>query len=138
MIFVFISGIAKAAVSPFRNLGFDERTPFDLNGDNTYFFGPISELLPGWQLSSGTNAFAPNDLIRFNLSLPAGRLCDTLFHQREFLVGPWPGVDFSTLAPVPFSLIQSGNVPADARTIRFFNFGLPLERLVNGTVVPLF
>jgi hypothetical protein len=35
-------------------------------------------------------------------------------------------------------LFQSSNVPADARTIRFFNFRLPLELRVNGKVVPLF
>ena len=89
MIFVFIAGISKAAVSPFRNLGFDEANTnhvFDLNGDNTYFYGPIGELLPGWQLSSGTNAFAPNDLIGFNLSLPGSGYA-TLYSTKGFPLG---------------------------------------------------
>ncbi|MEO8426221.1 MAG: hypothetical protein ABI651_03830, partial [Verrucomicrobiota bacterium] len=106
--------------------------------DNTYFYGPIGELLPGWQLSSGTNAFAPNDLIGFNLSLPGAGYATLYFSNGNFSLGLRPGIDFSTLEPVPYSLFQSGNVPADARTIRFFNFGLPLELRVNGTVVPLF
>jgi len=131
----------EGGASPFRNLGFDEANinhVFDLNGDNTYFCGPIGELLPGWQLSSGTNAFAPNDLIGFNLSLPGPGYATLYSTNGNFSLGLWPGVDFSTLAAVPYSLIQSGNVPADARTIRFFNFGMPLELRINGAVVPLF
>jgi PEP-CTERM motif-containing protein len=141
LIFVFIAGMSKAAVGPFSNLGFDETNTnhvFDLNGDNTYFYGPIGELLPGWQLSSGTNAFAPSDLIGFNLSLPGPGYATLYSTNGNFSLGLWPGVDFSTLAAVPYSLTQSGSVPADARTIHFFNFGLPLELRVNGTVVPLF
>jgi hypothetical protein len=141
LIFLFVADMSKAAASPFSNLGFDEANTnhvFDLNGDNTYYYGPISELLPGWQLSAGTNAFAPNDLIGFNLSLPGPGYATLYSTNGNFSLGLWPGVDFSTLAPVPYSLIQIGNVPADASTLRFFSFGLPLELRVNGTIVPLF
>jgi hypothetical protein len=96
LICVFIADISKAAVSPFRNLGFDEANTnhvFDLNGDNTYYYGPISDLLPGWQLSTGTNASAPNDLIGFNLSLPGSGYATLYSTNGNFSLGLWPGVD---------------------------------------------
>jgi hypothetical protein len=127
---VVVVAIQPWAVSaaPFRNLGFDEA-----NTNTTQFFipsdpslprpegvGPPEDLVPGWQLIYGSNpvSFVGYNLARTNVSwfsliskgLAPERVEGLYALHLTFVSGPNPWT---------LLLRQSGDIPADAKTLTF-------------------
>lgn len=108
-----------------------------------YGSGPVSDLLPGWQLSRG----GTNETLLFFNNLPPDPVGQSLiskealnFYQEVFGRGGFQGeyVLAFTTDQIPFVLSQTGEVPADARllTVRWGGYG-PLFReiRINGTLI---
>ena len=127
--------------APFQNLGFDEA---NTNGVGVDSFGPATQLLPGWRLSS---VIREETLIGYNVSL-AGLNFATLYDmsysrfgtpppvEGKYGLGLWPGPASEDL-DAPYHLSQTGDIPGDAKTIHFTDFAGPFELRVNGELVPL-
>ena len=132
----------EANCAPFQNLGFDEA---DTNGVPSNTFGPAGPMLPGWKLFDehgetrfiGYNA----DVIGLNLVV----LYDKNYLnfggpapvEGKYALGLWPGPGLEVTEFALYHLTQIGEVPADAKTIHFVNFGSGFELLFNGKEVPL-
>jgi len=100
------------------NLGFDEA-----NTNAVKYYGPVSDLLPGWQVFRGSE---PLTNIYFN-SLPLDS--DAMGLMKE----PTPNhyyLYFDT-AQTPFSLVQHGDIPAGA-TKMVFAYSGPFNVTVDG------
>ena len=125
--------------APFQNLGFDS---YDTN----------SALLPGWHIDSrllnGRLNTSEGTFIGLN-QVTIGLNYHTLYDgsilpgvgfsfpvSGKYSLGFWAGGDGSGNY-VPYSLSQTGDVPADAKSIHFIDFGGPFELRINGSVVPL-
>jgi hypothetical protein len=129
----------------FQNLGFDNANTNNVTCFNFPFLppichGPSDELLPGWQLFNGNVEFP---FIGFN-SQPSGLGVASIYAFRPnseiiglYSLGLFPGNDLMTQLYIPQILVQVGDVPAEAKSIRFFNFGSPFELRVNNNIVPL-
>jgi hypothetical protein len=133
---VAFSIVAYAA--PFQNLSFEEAKIGTLIPVPAFGFdyeGPTTDLLPGWQLFFGSQ---PVISLGFNLS------ADPLLESRVSMVsseGPygfqgdpiegkyslffWPDL-------VPFSLVQMGEIPAEAQKLEFTFRQLPFAVSING------
>jgi hypothetical protein len=129
----------RGVAAPFQNLGFDEANTNNIVDS----YGPIDEMLPGWRLFSISGE---QTLIGYNASAIGGEWV-TLYDSNirgfdspipiegKYLLGLYPG-SFGEIN-APFHLSQIGQVPADARTIRFRDLGGPFELRVNGELLPL-
>ncbi|MBI2928228.1 MAG: hypothetical protein HYY24_21375 [Verrucomicrobia bacterium] len=129
-----------AHAAPFQNLSFDEGATIRVGADG---YGPIADLLPGWSLSIPAG---PLSEIGYN-SAPLGDGWVSLIPKDNFggfppypVFGLYslavdPVVRFSSLSPMTLS--QRADVPADAVTINFINYGSPFELRLNGTPISL-
>jgi hypothetical protein len=120
----------------FQNLGFDAASTNNLSG--TPGHAPTTEMLPGWQLETPEGETATVGYNFFPTGLNLAILYDASMPQPpqfpievKYSLGLWPE------SGKPFSLIQSGEVPLDAKTIRFLNFGGQFELRANDILVPL-
>jgi len=148
-LFLLTSSLCGFCAS-FQNLDFDSANTnrlTDICAPNHCFYGSLSDLLPGWQLSNGANVFGPNSPVGYNLEL-AGLPYDTILGASNPDNRPFEGLYslalYSAREPpltgtlTPFSLWQVGAVPSDAKSIHFLNFGFSaVELLINGSPVPL-
>jgi hypothetical protein len=120
----------------FQNLGFDDARTNNLSG--TPSRGPAAEMLPAWQLQTPEGPTPTVGYNFFPIGLNLAILYDASMPQPpqfpievKYALGLWPE------SGKPFSLIQSGDVPQDAKTIRFLNFGGQFELRANDILVPL-
>jgi hypothetical protein len=129
----------------FQNLGFDNANTNHVTCISLPLLPPVcngatAELLPGWQLFNGNQ-----EMSTIGLDLqPSGLGVASVYAFRPntdlltpFALGLFPGNDPMTQVFIPQVLVQVGDVPADARSIRFFNSGSPFELRVNNNFVPL-
>src|SRR5204863_5956760 len=128
---------------PFRNLSFDEANTnhiFDVSGSGVAFYGPADEMLPGWRLQNleGQPTFVGDDAITLGLNFAT--LYDAkvyqdsrlpFYEEGRFSLGLWPDPSDA------FSLSQSGDIPARAKSIHFVTFGGQLELRINNTPVEI-
>jgi hypothetical protein len=136
-VILFSSSLARSA--PFQNLDFEmaRTNSLTLSPLSTVDYeGPTADLLPGWQLFFGTQ---PRVTLGFNLG------ADPFAEQRVSLVSSdapfgspgeplkgkyglffWPGHD------PQFSLTQTGEIPADAKSLEFTYRQLPFTFSING------
>jgi hypothetical protein len=94
------TGTGPAEGAPFRNLGFDEADTNQVSADQ---MGPISALLPGWQLLRSTNRVETVGVDPFLDIRPYASLASPA--QARFVEGRY-GVVLKDEAGMPFSLIQ--------------------------------
>ena len=120
----------------FQNLGFDTANTNNLSGIPGH--APAAEMLPGWQLETPEGKTASVGYNFFPIGLNLAILYDASMPQPplfpieiKYSLGLWPEFD------KPFSLIQSGEVPLNAKTIQFLNFGGQFELRANDILVPL-
>jgi hypothetical protein len=95
-------------------------------------FGSALDLLPGWQLYQGTNLV---QFIHFNSIEVGGLGFAELFNNdpRFPVEGRYALALFGTQNnTVPFTLIQRGDVPQDARLLEFRYFDESFNVFVNG------
>jgi hypothetical protein len=129
----------------FQNLDFDAghtNITVSIPRDEGDGYGPIGDLLPGWRLLQGTNDVS---LIGLNLN-PIGLGVASIYNANfqgvgapvfgNYSLGLYPGYNL-LFQYRPFSLVQQGDVGPEVRSIRFFNFGSPVELRLNGTMIPL-
>src|SRR5438093_11683531 len=116
----FMAAAACGSAAPFQNLGFDE---------------PTSGLLPGWQIISGSNRivssiqvdgppFGPPSVVAdvFLLS-PNNPSHYPVFGNFSLLLDPVFDFDPSRgFAQSTASILQTGDIPIDAKNIHFVNF----------------
>jgi hypothetical protein len=125
--------------APFQNLDFEAaNTNLLINGGHSGF---TTDLLPGWQMSTGP-------ILNFNQvpsGLPAvslyrtGRFSPFLFEfptMGLYSLGLWPGPNVMNIFVAP-AVVQTGDMPGDAQSIHFLNYGSPFELRVNNNIVPL-
>ena len=133
----FVIGGIHAVPAPFVNLGF-ENLGFEEARTNSLvpdprisgaLWGPITDLLPGWQLSTG-NIQVEN----LGYNSPT-----TVIHPIEILRDDGiasPVVDRYSLLLIPlgqhYSLTQRGHVPDEARFLSFTYSGYPFIASING------
>ena len=139
--FLLLSLATALESAPFQNLSFDDANTNNLMGA----FGPPNEMLPGWRYINplervpavGYNVFAVGQnylsLYDTNIALQLG-YSYPVFGKYSLVIAP--GIDGSG-SVVPVSLFQTGDVPDDARSIHFIDFGGPFELRINGSLVPL-
>jgi len=141
---IFVSLTTLGAT--FQNLGFDEATTNNVSFNPEIpgtGVGPISELLPGWDLFSGTLQLGGLGYNQITAGLNYASVYDTnsqYVHypiEGGYSLGLIPGPDFGSGAILEYTLSQTGEVPPDATSIRFVNSGSPFELRVNGSFVPL-
>jgi hypothetical protein len=143
-----VFGISLMAASPllaapFQNLGFEQvntnhlvEVPIEVVTRSGGFRGPAAELLPYWNLFDGPNLVTE---IGYNLQpLGAG----------------YPSIDYATipgtegsyvlnLAKVGYTLVQTGEIPQNAKSIRFLTGTDPmvpssyLDVAINGEPIAL-
>jgi hypothetical protein len=133
-----VAGLLTRA-APFQNLGFDAANTNNL--DTTGFppglglgSGTTSDLLPGWQVFSGTDQITQNVWVNLN---PIGLGLRSLYNRSNSPTpGPFPerypvqGLYSFGMFPlaaigqpyVPYTLSQVGEVPADAQWLSFRNY----------------
>jgi hypothetical protein len=128
----------------FQNLDFDSaliHITFPVAPDLGVGYGPTTEMLPAWHLFAGTNEASLIGLDLLLAGLGYASLYDTARPTVPsfglYSLGLVPGFDFMTQAYRPQTLVQVGDVPMEARSIRFINYGSPFELRVNNTLVPL-
>ena len=138
----WLSGVA----APFQNLGFDEAVTniTELLPPDSFRmgvgYGPASDLLPGWQVFRGGTA-TPVEKVGLNIALGLDIVSIYDVPENSFFDGPYC---FGTVAPFTifpersqYSLVQRGDIPADANWISFKRDGDPVEVSINGTPLPL-
>ena len=125
-----MAAVVGAAAAPFQNLGFDEA---NTNRFVIGTYGEVSDILPGWQLSNGIPG---PTLVGFKVA-PIGLNFATLYDgEGKYALGLYPASDDNGNFAA-YHLSQTGDVPVDAKTIRFIDSGKPFELRVNGQVLPL-
>ena len=145
--------MSRIQAAPFQNLDFDSANTGSLipvPGVVSYNppyqnvgYGTPADLIPGWQVLLGTSPYP--DLYWLNLNSVGGALV-SIYDGNNFLYDPrvhvpvqgtfsfalWPGSGIP-----PLSLVQTGDLPADARSIHFTSFGAGVQLFVNDSLVPL-
>jgi hypothetical protein len=154
--FVCLTVSSASIGAPFVNLGFDEAVTNNLiSAGDGGLFGLTSDLLPGWQLYSPwySNAANPSGLVpgvAYNVT-PIGTPFTTIFDANHSLSipgerwGPVEGKYALAVYPTllisgpyaPYTLVQTGDVPAEARSLLFQNYGNPFELRINNSAIPL-
>ena len=129
----------------FQDLDFDAATTnitVTLPPDQGAGYGPASDLLPGWQLLQGTDPVSLVGLDLNPISLGVASIYDRNSQGfpapvlGEFSLGLFPGYNL-IFDYQPFSLLQTGDIGANIRSIRFLNYGSPFALTVNGALIPL-
>ena len=135
LLLLLIAGDASYSAQ-FQNLGFDAASTNNLSGVPGR--APTAEMLPGLHLETPEGETATVGYNFFPTGLNLAILYDASMPQPpqfpievKYSLGLWPEFE------KPFSLIQSGEVPLDAKTIRFLNFGGQFELRANDILVPL-
>jgi hypothetical protein len=138
LMFGLCLGASLAQAAPFENLGFDLANTNTLSpapGSPLRGTGPTEDLLPAWQLLRGTT---PQPTLGFNLSLSTlGYATLISADQSDFFGFNVEGKYALHLVSVPgnvelFTLVQRGEVPAEARILTYKFSGAPLALTVNG------
>ncbi len=120
-----LASIGLIEGAPFQNLGFEEA---NTNGLSLGAVGPIAQLLPGWQLFRGNEAFTSIGYDAFEV--PRESINDDHVFPR-----PLEGQFSLQLYPdhtLNYFLVQRGTVPADARTLSLTYSGWPWVASING------
>jgi len=105
----------------------------------------MTEMVPGWRILLGTNAEAE---VGLNALLAGGGYSSIqgLANRGGF---PWE-VSYSLLLVgdatfngnqrtyIPYSLVQTGDIPSDARSIPFLSYANPVALFVNDNPISLF
>ena len=131
--------------APFQNLDFDAgqtNITISIPPDEGDGYGPVADLLSGWRLLQGTNEVS---LIGLNLN-PIGLGVSSIYNADSqgfdapvfgnYSLGLYPGYNL-LFEYRPFTLVQQGDLGPEIRSIRFFNYGGPVELRLNGTLIPL-
>jgi hypothetical protein len=147
LIFLCCVGVFRASLighaASFQNLNFDSANTnniFDSSGAGHYA-GLMTELMPGWTLVGGTDVAI---FVGFNRSQPGSgyaTIISPTYVNAYPVIGPYsfamlPKYDVQGTF-VPYSLSQSGTMPADAKSIHFLSYGAPVQLGVNGSLVPV-
>ena len=128
----------KVSAAPFQNLGFDDANTNNISLTQTESgvigSGPVTDLLPGWQLLKGTNAVST-----LGFDLLTGTSYETLLSA----TGSYPNIveGACSLAlhdpsNVPYSLIQWGTVPVDAQVLSYKYYGDAFNVQINDQMLP--
>jgi hypothetical protein len=144
LLFVLAFGSSAKAAGPFVNLGFDEARTNNMRWFTaTEGEGAASELLPGWQL---LGVFPLGQVIETNIHLNANvSFFESSLIDRQFggidrypVEGIYSFVTYPTIGLRTDILSQSGEIPADALSIRFKVFGDPWRLEINGVDTPVY
>jgi hypothetical protein len=137
---------------PFRDLGFDDANTNKLvntGGPVGLGSGTTGDLLPGWQLALGAGPYSDSlwvNLAAIDLGLASLYNRDNIGFGAQ---GHFPASGIYSFAMVPsygmngggpytpFSLSQTGDVPANAQMLHFTIYGSPFEVRVNNTLLPV-
>lgn len=119
LLFLVVSASTSVVAAPFQNLNFEQANTNSVGFSNPLapldLFGPSTDLLPGWQMSRGTNLLTS---IGFNrISLAFVDIGGVSLNSQDPIEGK-----FSLFVRVPgglgvqepFSLVQRGDIPSDA------------------------
>ncbi len=130
--------------APFENLDFENAITNSLRDDPKYsgLIGSVADLLPGWELFHGTNlvtsvSFNPPT---FSIRIEGGAAITASGWGMPPLEGNYslslliPG----GFNPDPYTLIQRGDIPADAKFLAFTYRYLPFAVSIDGTQVTPF
>ncbi len=142
--FTTLLALSSGEAAVFQNLNFENantNTITDLGFGAHY--GPIADLMPGWTLLRGSNTVTQ---VGFN-NVPPGAGFATIFSpafvghapvigQYSFAMFPLYDVR-SHIILIPFTLSQSGDLPAEVKQIRFLSHGGPVELDVNDSPISL-
>jgi len=132
----------QSHTAPFQNLGFDAAITNNLSSADPPFhdgLGSSIDLLAGWQVFLGTN---PVSVVGMNWQYP-GFGYASLYNRDvpafdRFSVGLMPGQDTgSDFIDTPFSLVQTGDIPAGAASIHFLSYNHLLELKLNNAALPV-
>lgn len=147
LVFLVLALVWNASAAPFQNLGFDNANTNNVtprNPPDRDFFGPASEVVPGWQLLLGTSQESE---VGLNALLPGPGYSSIMTSDNQ-LGRPVVGLYSLSLIPFyggadpsqfrPYTLIQNGDIPLGSLSMRFINYGAPVDLYVNGSLVPLF
>jgi hypothetical protein len=153
MLIAYASFTLAGVGAPFEDLGFDDANTNNLvklAGEPGQGTGTIGDLLPGWQLYLGAGQYT--DSLWVNLTFVDLGLA-SLYNRDNF--NPFPrnrfpvqglysfamipsyGVNGMPGPYTPFVLSQMGDVPANAQTLHFRNYGSPFQVRVNGALLPV-
>jgi hypothetical protein len=129
-----------SSAAPFQNLGFDEANTNQVHfayippggQDHPYGFGPIGDLLPGWQLFDGTNKFTTLGFDYDEIS-DATTLLSTNFPETFFPIEGSYALRLGGRADL--SLVQTGDIPADAKFLRYDFTEIPFSVTINGATL---
>jgi hypothetical protein len=142
--FLFLLFSLSAFAQPFRNLGFEEAVTNITEAVEPFRpgvgYGPISDLLPGWQVRLESSRTGTNNVERIGLNVRLGTDIVSLYQAGP--EDPFEGdYFFGTVAvdwPEPrYSLLQRGDLPVNAYQIYFRRNGDPVQLSINGTMLPL-
>jgi len=132
----------QSHTAPFQNLGFDEAITNRLSPADPPFhdgLGSSIDLLAGWQLYLGTQ---PVSVVGMNWKFP-GFGYSSLYNRDvpafdRYSLGLVPGQDTGTdFIETPFSLVQTGDIPADAASIHFLSYNQRPELRLNNSLLPV-
>lgn len=154
---LLVTTASALGAEQFQNLGFDQAVlnitvpVYYSSPESPVGWGPISDLLPGWGLTLDGQ---PVQWIAYDVN-PLGAYFQDLVDEHfadynRVIYYPYPmpldsEFSFNLFPPKPapdlpwlqYDLSQSGEIPADAKSIRFFNYGQPFELRLNGTPIAL-
>lgn len=130
-------GACQVVTAPFVNLDFEANRGY--LGDLDYragqsSLGPIYKVIPGWQMEYRGSVYTTLYINGCMCDVNQAALYDfasdgTRFGMPEWRFALWlaPGdVDH------PYVLSQRGDIPADARSLRFLNYGNPFDVHIDG------
>lgn len=130
--------LQQAQAGMFRNIGFDEANTNNIElVDSPYGpkgSGPASDLLPGWELTCGSNSVVSLDINVVPVGGPHLSLFGTGAPFGNFVEGSY---SLALSDPSgPCFLTQRADVPADTRILNFKYLGHPMSLELNGQAVP--
>ena len=137
-----IAGVLPAHAAALQNLGFDSAITNTITVDQGVSYGPVSDLLPGWQLFQGSNQVSSIGYDLNPIGLGVASIYDASSQgfpapvSGKYSLGLYPGYNL-LFDYQPFSLVQTGDIGANIQSVRFINYGSPFELRVNGTPISL-
>jgi hypothetical protein len=138
LICALLSMAKTMLAGPFTNLNFDgaiTNNPVQISSNNVSIFALYSaaDAVPSWQICP----LFPQGLITINQFPQIGFGYATLFTDSEY----YPAEDRFSFdifaAGTPWTLAQTGDMPAGAKLVNFLSYDAHYELNINGTVVPL-
>jgi hypothetical protein len=134
--------ISGGFAAEFQNLNFDEA---NTNNVIDGFLGSREDLLPGWRLFSGRREVTQGRLNLLPIGYDLAILYDRVrgpdagaFVEGRFSLTLIPGREEQGNVEIPYTLLQTGQVPEEARSIHFLSFFGPVEMSINGSRQHLF